>query len=118
MILIGVKTSKLGGLPNYTYEPCKLVLLGKMFKIGAEYLSGIIVYQNVVQMAEVQSRKKYFNDKSSLPGDVLIIAIAYAWSHTSTSFFVSTCGSTHPASISNETHFEDELGVIKSKMIA
>jgi len=74
MILIGVKTSKLGGLPNYTYEPCKPVLLGKMFKIGAEYLSGIIVYQNVVQMAEVQSRKKYFNDKSSLPGDVLISA--------------------------------------------
>jgi hypothetical protein len=49
---------------------------------------------------------------------VPLIAIAYAWSHTSTSFFVSTCGSTHPASISNETHFEDELGVIKSKMIA
>jgi hypothetical protein len=49
---------------------------------------------------------------------VPLIAIAYAWSQTSTSFFVSTCGSTHPASISNETHFEDELGVIKSKMIA
>jgi hypothetical protein len=201
------KTSKLGGLPNYTYEPRKPVPLGTMFRNGAECLSGIIVHQDVVQMSEVQSRKKYFNDKSSLPGDVFIsahaaevlrqvegaklpvggwvggdswfgsilsavevylhfgvhstwvikqnydyfpvgamksilkarygkkpaghwvvfrtkisevplIAIAYAWSHTSTSFFISTCGSTHPASTSYETHFEDEFGVIKSKMIA
>jgi hypothetical protein len=49
---------------------------------------------------------------------VPLIAIGYAWSHSSTSFFVSTCGSTHPASSSYETHFEDEFGVIKTKMIA
>jgi hypothetical protein len=47
-----------------------------MFRNGAECLSGIIVYQDVVQMSEVQSREKYFNDKSSLPGDVFISAHA------------------------------------------
>jgi hypothetical protein len=164
-----------------------------MFRNGAECLSAIAVYQDVVQMSEVQSRKLYFNDKSALPGDVFVsahaaevlrqveakipaggwvggdswlrsilsavevclhfgvhsmwvikqnydyfplgaiksvpkarygdkpgdhwvvfwtkisevplIAIGYAWSHSSTSFFISTCGSTHSASTSYETHF-------------
>jgi hypothetical protein len=174
-----------------------------MFRNGAECLNGIIVYQDVMQVSDVQSRKIYFNDKSSLPGDVFIsahaaevlrqvegakvpavswvggdswfdsvlsavevylhfgvhstwvikqnyeyfpmevlkarygkkpaghwvvfltkiaevplIAIAYAWSHTSASFFASTCSLTHLASISYENHCEDEFGVIKTKMIA
>jgi hypothetical protein len=52
------KTSKLGGLPNYTYEPRKPVPLGTMFRNGAECMSGILVFQDVVQLSEVQSRKK------------------------------------------------------------
>jgi hypothetical protein len=31
---------------------------------------------------------------------------------------MSTCGSTHPASQSYETHFEDEFGVVTTKSIA
>ena len=47
-----------------------------MFRNGAECSSAIVVYQDVVQMSEVQSRKLYFNDKSALPGDVFISAHA------------------------------------------
>ena len=47
------KTSKLGGLPSYTYEPHKPVPLGTMFRNGAECLSGIIVHQDVVQMHKI-----------------------------------------------------------------
>jgi hypothetical protein len=38
------KTSKLGGLQNYTYEPRKPVLLGSMFRNGVECMSGILVF--------------------------------------------------------------------------
>jgi hypothetical protein len=37
------KTSKLGGLPNYTYEPRKPVTLGAMFRNGVECILGILV---------------------------------------------------------------------------
>jgi hypothetical protein len=47
-----------------------------------------------------------------------LIAIGYAWSQKSVSYFISTCGSTNPASHSYETHFEDEFGVIQTKYIA
>jgi len=52
------KHPKLGGLPNYTYEPRKPVPLGTMFRNGAECMSGILVFQDVVQLSEVQSCKK------------------------------------------------------------
>ena len=61
------KTSKLGGLPNYTLEPRKPVPLGTMFKNGAECKSGIIVFQDVTQNPEQQHRKEYSNMKSHLP---------------------------------------------------
>ncbi len=200
------KTSKLGGLPNYTFEPRKPVPLGTMFRNSVECLSGVIVFQDVVQLSEVQSKKKYFNNESSLPnnscitahaaevlrqvegaqlppggwaggdswfGSVLsavevmtrfkvhstwvikqnsdffpmaaihsvltarcgdkpaghwvvfkttingikLAAIGYAWSHSSVSYFVTTCGSTHPAVNSYETHFEDEFGVVQTRKI-
>jgi len=63
------KTSKLGGLPNYTFEPSKPVPLGMLFRNGAECMSGVLVFQDVVQLTEVQARKKFFNEKSYLPGD-------------------------------------------------
>ena len=62
------KTSKLGGLPNYTYEARKPVPLGTMFRNAVECVSGCLVFQDVVQLPEVQSRKKYFGEMSHLPG--------------------------------------------------
>ncbi len=66
------KTSKFGGLPNYTYEPRKPVPLGTMFRNGVECMSGVLVHQDVVQLSEVQSRKDFFNELSHLPGEVYI----------------------------------------------
>ncbi len=53
------KTSKLGGLPNYTYEPRKPVPLGTMFHNGVECISGILVFQDVVD------GKEWFGDTGS-----------------------------------------------------
>ena len=61
------KTSKLGGLPNYTFEARKPVPLGTMFRNGVECVSGCLVFQDVVQLPEIQSQKKYFGEQSSLP---------------------------------------------------
>ena len=41
---------------------------------------------------------------------VKILAIGYVWSHTSVSYFVLTWGSTCPADISYEAHYEDDFG--------
>ena len=49
--------------------------------------------------------------------NVKIAAIGYAWSHSSVSYFVTTCGSTHPAVNSYETHYEDEFGVVQTRKI-
>ena len=61
------KTSKLGGLPNYTYEPRKPVDLGTMFRNGVECTSGCIVFQDVVMNPEFQYTKKYQDEPSSMP---------------------------------------------------
>ena len=61
------KTSKLGGLPNYTFEPRKPVPLGTMFRNGVECVSGILVFQDIVQNPEAQSAKDYFGEESALP---------------------------------------------------
>ena len=61
------KTTKLGGVPNYTYEPRKPVPLGTMFRKGVECVSGILVVQDVVQNPEKQALKAYFGEISSLP---------------------------------------------------
>ena len=53
-----LKMSKLGGLPNYRYKVHKPVPLGTMFWNGAECISGVLVYQDVVQLSEAQSWKK------------------------------------------------------------
>ena len=49
------KTSKLGGLPNYTFEPRKPVPLGTMFRNRMCCLSGIFAYQDVVMNPEMQA---------------------------------------------------------------
>ena len=61
------KTTKTGGLPNITYEPRKPKPLGTMFKNGVEAVTGIVVYQDVVETSEAQAIKKYAGDLSSLP---------------------------------------------------
>jgi len=47
----------------------------------------------------------------------MVLAVCYAWSHSSTTYFLSTCGSTNPAKTSYVTHFEDEFGVVGIKQI-
>jgi hypothetical protein len=48
------KTSKLGGLPNITYEPRKPVPLGTQFKNGVECFTGVLAYQDPVVAPEKQ----------------------------------------------------------------
>ena len=67
------KTSKLGGLPNYTFEPRKPVPLGTMFKNGAECKSGLIVFQDVVMDPEVQHTKEFSDCKSHLPDGSMVL---------------------------------------------
>ena len=47
-----------GGLPNYTFEILKSIPLDTMFRNGVEAISGICVFQNVVQTPEFQSKEK------------------------------------------------------------
>jgi hypothetical protein len=61
------KTTKFGGLPNYTYEPQKPVPLGTMFRNGVECISSVLVVQDVVQNPELQARKPYSGLPSSMP---------------------------------------------------
>jgi hypothetical protein len=55
------KTSKLGGLPNITFEPRKPVPLGTQFKNGIECLAGTMAYQDIVQAPELQKRKEFYS---------------------------------------------------------
>ena len=66
------KTSKLGGLPNYTFEPIKPVPLETMFRNGMCCLSGIFAYQDVVMNPEMQASKEFFKDDSHLPDGSII----------------------------------------------
>jgi hypothetical protein len=55
------KTSKLGGLPNITFEPRKPVPLGTQFKNGIECLAGTMAFQDIVQAPEIQKRKEFYS---------------------------------------------------------
>jgi hypothetical protein len=70
------KSTKTGGLPKLSWEPRKPVHLGKMFRNGVECMSGILVFQDVVQDAEVMKQKEYFGEKSSMPNGMEIPAHA------------------------------------------
>ena len=200
------KTSKLGGLPNYTFEPRKPIPLGTMFKNGVECITGVLVFQDIVQMKEQQVRKPYFDMDTHLPdqskigahtaevlrqvegaqlvnggwvggdswfgsvatavelqrikgvhstwivkqnnqfypmramhallkarykdhpaghwvvmrsviGGVKLFAMAYAWSQSGVSYFLSTCGKTSPSAIMYKTHFEDDFGNVRTRQI-
>ena len=74
------KTSKLGDLPNITFEPRKPVPLGTQLRNGVECFTGCLVYQDIVQNVEEQQCKPfYFEDNdarrkqpliTSLPGKI------------------------------------------------
>jgi hypothetical protein len=66
------KTSKLGDLPNYTFEARKPVPLGTMFRNGTCCLSGISTYQDVVMSPEMQVAKEYFQEDSHMPDGSII----------------------------------------------
>ena len=63
------KTSKLGGLPNYTYEPRKPKGLGTMLKDTAEVVTGILLFCDPVMAPTVQDKKQFALKKSHLPSD-------------------------------------------------
>jgi len=62
------KTSKLSGLPNYTFEPRKPVPLGTIIRNGIKCISGILIHQDVVQLPELQALKEFHDEPSHLPG--------------------------------------------------
>jgi hypothetical protein len=70
------KSTKTGGLPKLSWEPQKPVPLGTMFRNGVECMSGILVFQDVVQDAEVMKQNEYFGEKSSMPNGMEIPAHA------------------------------------------
>ena len=62
------KTSKYGGLPSYTFEPRKPVPLGTMFRNGAESITGLLLFQDIVQDPSLQSQKEYEGVPAHCPG--------------------------------------------------
>jgi Transposase IS4 len=60
------KTSKLGGLPNISYEPRKPVPLGTMLRNAAECVTGCLVYQDISQNPEKQQFKEFMYENVAL----------------------------------------------------
>ena len=61
------KTSKYGGLPNYTYEPRKPVPLGTMLRNCGCPQTGVLPYQGIVMMPEKQRCKTFGLEDAVLP---------------------------------------------------
>ena len=61
------KTSKLGGLPNYSWEPRKPKGLGTMLKDSAEAVTGVLIYTDPVMAPSVQDKKSFGDKKSQSP---------------------------------------------------
>ena len=61
------KTSKFGGLPNYTFEPRKPIPLGTMLRDASECFSGILTYVDPVKVSELQARKEFGLEVTSMP---------------------------------------------------
>jgi hypothetical protein len=66
------KTTMTCGLPKLTWEPRKPVPLSTLFGNGVEASTGILVYQSVVQHAEVMKQVLYYAERSSLSNGVKI----------------------------------------------
>jgi hypothetical protein len=52
-----------GGIPKLTLEPIKPVPLGTMFWNGVEASTVILVYQSVVQHAEVMKQLEFYGER-------------------------------------------------------
>ena len=61
------KTTKTGGLPNITFEPRKPKNLGTMLRDGAESVTGILLYHQIVKDPDLMHNLTYFDAVSSLP---------------------------------------------------
>ena len=57
------KTSKLGGLPNYTLEPRKPTPLGTMLKDTAEVKTGLLIYTDPLMSPSVQDCKPFSQER-------------------------------------------------------
>jgi len=64
------KTTKLGGLPNYSYEPRKPKGLGTMLKDMAEAIIGLMLFMDPCMAPSVQDKKKFSNRLSQSPDAV------------------------------------------------
>jgi hypothetical protein len=70
------KSTKTGGLPKLSWEPRRPVPLGTTFRNGTECTSDILMFQDIVQDAEVMKVKEYVGEKSSMPNGMEIPAHA------------------------------------------
>ena len=64
------KTTKLGGLPNYSYEPRKPKGLGTMLKDICEAVIGLLIYTDPVMSPSIQDKKRFSNRLSHSPDAV------------------------------------------------
>ena len=62
------KTSKLGRLPNCSFDLRKPMPLGAMLRNCAEFHSICLVHQDSAQSLEIKNLKKNYDEKSSAPG--------------------------------------------------
>jgi hypothetical protein len=60
------KSTNTGGLPKLYWEPRKPFPLGTMSRNGVECIYGILIFQDLVQDAEVMNQHEYFGEKSSM----------------------------------------------------
>jgi hypothetical protein len=68
------KTMMTGWLPKLTWEPRNPVPLDTMFLNGVEAITGILVYQLVVQHTEVIKQLEFYGERSSLPNEAEMLA--------------------------------------------
>ena len=61
------KTSKLGGLPNYTFEPRKPKPLGTMARDTSECTTGVVIHTDPVMNPSIQDKKQFATKKSNSP---------------------------------------------------
>ena len=61
------KTSKLGGLPNYTFEPRKPKPLGTMARDTSECTTGVVIYTDPVMNPSTQDKKQFAMKPSQSP---------------------------------------------------
>lgn len=74
-------------------------------------MRGVLVFQNVVQAPEIQSKKNYFNEASHLPGNPLITAHAAEVLHQVEGAKISSGGW-----VSGDAWFRSVLSAVEVKV--